>query len=194
MKLKIALLAATLLAGVTIVAEAGHHCGRCNGCGGYKYCKLVPEVTKTTVYEYYLQCEDFCVPGRSKCIGTCCKPDCNGCCHCEKVMQPTCGCVRTKGKLMKVPVVKEKCGWKCVVVHVCSGCRHCADARPATDAELQLALQAAEQQGIVLASHAEPIEVTIPADEPAQLPAATETTEAPKPLLTLPKLGSFFSK
>lgn len=189
MKSILSLLAVVLLTGVTVVVEAGHHCRRCNGCGGHKVCRLVPEVTKVTTFEYYLQCEDFCIQGRSKCVGTCCKPDCSGCCHCEKVMQPTCGCVRTKAKLMKVPVVKEKCGWKCVVVHVCGGCRHCAESRPATDAELQLAIKTAEQQGIVLTSHAEPIEVTIPDDEP-QPPAAP--VETAKPTLTLRTLGSFF--
>jgi len=202
MNTKITLLTAMLLAAAAMVVEAGHHCGRCNGCGGYKYCKLVPEVTKTTTYKYYLECEDFCIPGRSKCIGTTCKPDCNGCCKTEKVMQPTCGCVRTKAKVMKVPVVKEKHGWKCVVVHVCGGCRHCAEARPATDAELQLALKTAEQQGIVLTSVSEPIDVTIPDDEtqaPAvpqllAVPESATPVEAPQSPPSLRTLGSFFSK
>lgn len=192
---------AAALAGLVVAAQAGHHCGRCNGCGGYKVCRLVPEVTKTTTYQYCLECEDFCLHGRSKCIGTKQVCDCQGCCKCEKVMQPTCACVKTKAKLVKIPVVKEKHGWKCVVVHVCNGCRQCAEARPATEVELQMALQTAEQQGIVLTSASEPIDVTIPDDatQPAGEPQLLAVPEAapiaaPQSPLTLRTLGSFFNK
>lgn len=100
----------------------GHRCHHCGCCQVRKVCCPVQEIVKETTFEYSCKCEDFCVPGRSKCVGTCCKPDCNGCCHCEKILQPTCGQVRTKTVLMKTPVVKEKCVTKWIVKTVCCGC------------------------------------------------------------------------
>ena len=113
------LAALALLAGWATAADAGCFCRSCGGGNCSKVCRLVPDVTKVTTYEYCLVCEDFCLHGHSKCVG--CKKvcDCQGCCKCEKVMQPTCCGIRTKAKLMKIPVVEEKHGWKCVVVSRC---------------------------------------------------------------------------
>lgn len=173
-------------------AEAGHHehCNRCN-CGNVrKVCRLVPDVKKTTTFEYCLVCEDYCLNGISKCVG--CKEvcDCNGCKHCEKVMKPTCCKVQTKAKLMKTPVVKETHGWKCVVVCVCNGCNHrCADAREATAEETQLAITEAQRRGILQVTHEEPIlvEIETPADQAsavmtAGFEAATTQTSVPAPV------------
>ena len=179
------LLIAASLTGLVASVQAGHHhCGSCNCSQGHKVCRLVPEVTKTTTFEYRLECEDFCLHGKSKCVGMQKTCGCGNCAKCEPIMQPTCDCIRTRAKLVKIPVVKEKCGWKCVVVHVCNGCRQCAAApRPATEAELQMALQQAEQQGILLTSAEEPILVAIPDDEAtANLEVAPPATlEAPLP-------------
>ncbi len=104
---------------------SGHSHGHCHHCGCHKVrkvCVPVKEIVKETTFEYSCECEDFCVPGRSKCVGTTCKKDCNGCCQCEKILQPTCGKVMTKTKLMKLPVVKEKCVTKWVVKTVCCNC------------------------------------------------------------------------
>jgi hypothetical protein len=151
----------------------GHADAGCNSCGcnsGCKVCRLVPEVTKVTTYEYRIECEDFCLHGRSQCCGSHLVPGecCGDCPRCEKIWKPTCGCVKTKGKLVKIPVVKEKCGWKCVVVSGCRGCGNCcADARVATAEETQLAIETARQQGILLTAAEEPIVVTIPEELPA---------------------------
>jgi len=150
------------LVGLVASADAGHGCSQCGCDSGRKVCKLVPTVTKTTTFEYSCQCEDICLNGRSKCIGT--RQVCeDGCTKCEKVMQPTCCEVKTITKLVKTPVVKEKHGWKCVVVRTCGGCRRCAEAREATAAELQLALAEAEKQGL-LVSFDEEVTVSIPDD------------------------------
>lgn len=162
--------------GLLADAEAGHgHCRHCNNCNVRKVCRLVPDVKKTTTFEYCLVCEDYCLNGISKCVG--CKEvcDCNGCKHCEKVMKPTCCKVQTKAKLMKTPVVKETHGWKCVVVCVCNGCNHrCADAREATVEETQLAIAEAQRQGILQVTHEEPIlvEIEMPAEEQSAVKTA----------------------
>lgn len=170
--------AAVFVAGLFGIAAMDLSAG-CLKCGcnqGCKVCKLVPDVTKTTTYEYRIECEDFCLYGRSKCVGTkqvC--DECTGRSHCEKVWQPTCGCVKTRAKLVKVPVVKEKKGWKCVVVSGCNRCGNCcADAREATQFETQMALQEARNQGLLMqVSYEEPIIVRIPDETPAVQPATS---------------------
>ncbi|MBL9094020.1 MAG: hypothetical protein JNL96_22570 [Planctomycetaceae bacterium] len=185
-------------------AQAGHgHCG-CGNCNRVrKVCKLVPDVKKTTTYEYCLVCEDFCLHGPSKCVG--CKQvcDCAGK-HCEKVMQPTCCKVKTKAKLMKIPVVKEEHGWKCVVVCTCRACGHCcADAREATPAEMQLAVSEAQRRGILQVAHEEPILVEIEQDEIAagQAPAVPRATtmtaafeQSVAPVAPAPSIGNAFQQ
>ncbi|MCE9603722.1 MAG: hypothetical protein K8U03_02340 [Planctomycetia bacterium] len=164
---------AVALLGLVAQAEAGHGCNSC-GCNnqGRKVCKLVPHVTKTTKFEYSCKVEDICLNGRSKCVGTQQVRDCDGCVHCEKVMQPTCCKVKCITKLVKTPVVTEKHGWKCVVVQVCGGCRQCAEAREATEVETQLAIAEATKQGILAVGHEEPITVIIPDEVAANEVAA----------------------
>ncbi|MBA4018507.1 MAG: hypothetical protein C0483_15170 [Pirellula sp.] len=183
--------------GLLAAAEAGHHghCHRCNCSNVRKVCRLVPDVKKTTTFQYSLVCEDYCLNGCSKCAG--CKEvcDCNGCKHCEKIMKPTCCKIQTKAKLMKTPVVKETHGWKCVVVCICGGCNHCvADSREATAEETQLAIAEAQRQGILQVAHEEPILVEIETPEDAvpatvaqplssgPLPAVEASTSAVAPL------------
>ncbi|MCE9606920.1 MAG: hypothetical protein K8U03_18710 [Planctomycetia bacterium] len=157
---------AVALLGLVAQAEAGHGCNQC-GCQSRKVCKLVPNVTKTTKFEYSCKCEDICLNGRSKCVGTQQVRDCDGCVKCEKIMQPTCCQVKTITKLVKTPVVTEKHGWKCVVVQVCGSCRQCAEAREATEVETQLAIAEATKQGILTVGHEEPITVIIPDNDVA---------------------------
>jgi hypothetical protein len=209
----ILVLAAAAWLGQVDTVEAGHcnHCGCSSGC---KVCKLVPEVRKIASVEYRLQCEDMCLHGRSRCVGTKQVCDCNGCPQCEKIMQPTCGCVLTIRKLVKVPVVREECGWKCVVVNRCGNCSNCtSQLREATEAEKQLAIQEAERLGILQVSAEEPIEVVIPDDAPAAMapvaaqplfaspallqsaaaqPATIQTTEENRSALRI--FGSMFGK
>jgi hypothetical protein len=123
--LRRSLLALVVLAVCGSASQSGgpfHACHHCGCSKVRKVCCPVQEIVKETTFEYSCKCEDFCIPGRSKCVGTCCKPDCNGCCHREKVMQPTCGKVATKTVLVKTPVVKEKCVTKWVVKTVCCSC------------------------------------------------------------------------
>jgi len=179
MKLASILSLAVALVGLVGSADAGHGCNQCGCNSGRKVCKLVPNVTKTTTFEYSCKCEDICLNGRSKCIGT--RQVCDdGCVKCEKVMQPTCCKVKTITKLVKTPVVKEKHGWKCVVVQVCDGCRQCAEAREATEVETQLAITEATRQGL-LVSFEEEVTVSIPdTDVAAATPvvAVSETKPA----------------
>jgi hypothetical protein len=96
-----------------------HHCG----CAQVrKVCCPVPDKKTETSFEYSCVCEDFCVPGPSKIVGHCCQPDCQGCCHCKPIRQPTCAAVHTRTKLIKTPVTKEVCTVKWVVKTVCCGC------------------------------------------------------------------------
>ena len=96
-----------------------HHCG-CRQVR--KVCVAVPDKKTETTFEYTCVCENFCVPGPSKCVGTRCVTDCKGCSHCKRVMQPTCAAVHTRTKLVKTPVTKEVCGVKWEVRTVCCGC------------------------------------------------------------------------
>jgi hypothetical protein len=167
---RIIMLVACLAAVPAVEAQAGCPCSQCRSqcC---KYCKLVPDVKKVTTFKYCVECEDICLPGRSKCLGW--KQVCEcGKSECVKCMQPTCSCIRTRRKLVKMPVVEEHHGWKCVVVCKCRGCNHCMAAREATPTELQLALDEADRQGILQVSHEEPIFVTLPEEASTQAEVA----------------------
>ena len=102
-------------------AQAGHHCG-CPSCGCSnikKVCRLVPDVKKTTTFCYDCKCEDFCIPGPSKCCGWKCVP--NNCPCTGSHKEPNegkpcyCGHVRTRKVLIKIPVTKETKVWTCKV-------------------------------------------------------------------------------
>jgi hypothetical protein len=175
---------AVAVMGLVGSADAGHGCNQCGCNQGRKVCKLVPSVTKTTTFEYSCKCEDICLNGRSKCIGTQQVRDCDGCVKCEKVMQPTCCQVKSITKLVKTPVTKEKHGWKCVVVQVCGGCRQCAEAREATEVETQLAITEATKQGL-LVNFEQEVTVSIPDNDVAPAAAEVVTVSEKKPSTNL---------
>jgi hypothetical protein len=107
---------------------AGEGCGSCPQCGCCnvnKVCKLVPVVTKVPKTEYFCQCGDVCVPGHSKCVGTECVTDCDGCTHNQKVWQPCCGKIFQTVTPGKKTTMVEKCSYKCVVEYTCCHCGCC---------------------------------------------------------------------
>jgi hypothetical protein len=107
-----------------VYAGCCSHCG-CNDDSCCKVCCLVPEVKKVTKPVYDCECEDFCVPGKSDC--------CIGCDECGRrklIYTPTCGCVRTRVKLIKKNETKEVKTFKCVVVDMCAKCAQQCDAQP----------------------------------------------------------------
>ena len=153
------LLIMTLVAMGALVsqAQAGHHCG-CPSCGCSnikKVCRLVPDVKKTTTFCYDCKCEDFCIPGPSKCCGWKCVPNACPCTGSHK--EPNegkpcfCGKVRTRKVLVKIPVTKETKVWTCKVERVCCGCG-CAqlDAKATTEARAQEIMPASAEEEIVL--------------------------------------------
>jgi hypothetical protein len=171
-----------LVVAISAPAYAGDSC--CTSCGCHrvkKVCVPVCETIKETTWEYCCKCEDFCVPGPSKCVGTCCEPDCSGCPKCVKVMQPTCGGIFTRNILLKTPVVKEKCVTKWVVKTVCCGCDHdcasctCAIGELSADADLQ-----APPMPTAPALPAPPMP-TRPVAPAAPMPPAPATLPAPMP-------------
>jgi hypothetical protein len=152
-----------VLGGLVAQAQAGGNCccGECGCAKVRKVCRLVPDVKMVTTFEYDMKCEDFCLPGKSCKLGTKCVPDCTSWhgCHKETIWKPSCGCVKTRNVLVKVPVTKEVHGYKCVVECVCCGCGVAKVDEKAT--------QEALEQGIMPASAEEPIVLEEPADETA---------------------------
>jgi len=157
-----------MLSATTLQAADGC-CAHC-GCGTMrKVCVPVTETVKETTYEYTCVCEDFCVPGPSKCVGHRCEPDCSGCPRCVPVMQPTCGTVHTRTKLVKTPVTRERCVTKWVVKLVCCGCTGTGSCTNASACTTEVPLQHVDGS--------EPAQVPMP-PLPMDVapPAATEPT------------------
>ncbi len=103
-------------------AQDGGCCPHC-GCNNVtKVCRLVPVVTKVPKVEYSCKCGDICVPGHSKCVGTECVTDCDGCTHHQKVYEPCCGKIFKTVTPEKKTTMVEKCTYKCVVEYVCGKC------------------------------------------------------------------------
>jgi len=104
--------------------RGGDGCGSCPhcGCGVTKVCRIVPVVTKVPKVEYACKCGDICVPGKSRCVGTECVTDCNGCTINQKVYEPNCGKVYATVTPQKTTTMIEKCTYKCVVEYVCDKC------------------------------------------------------------------------
>jgi hypothetical protein len=106
------------------LAECCNHCGcQCHCC---KVCRLVPEVKQVPKVRYECECEDFCVPGPSCIVGYECPKD-DDCDYrffkrAEPIWKPSCGCVRTRRKLVKIETMKEVKAYKCVVVNLCPHC------------------------------------------------------------------------
>ena len=123
-------------------------------------CRLVPEIKKTTTFCYDVKCEDFCLPGPSKCCGWKCVP--NTCCgigtgfHKEPIEGKPCSCghPRVRKVLVKIPVTKETKVWVCKVERVCCGCG-CSqlDAKATAEARAQEIMTASTQQPIILDDH-----------------------------------------
>lgn len=117
------LVALTLLAlpcGAGLPTQA---CSNCGCCQLQKVCRRVPDVKKVTETKFVAECEEFCVPGKSRCeeqvVADASAP---GGQRCETVTVPTCGRVYTRTKLKKVTTTTEKMTYKCVVDTVCSQC------------------------------------------------------------------------
>lgn len=106
-------------AGSAACADAGcdccEHCGAC--CGLIKVCRAECSEKEVTHVKYRVECEDFCVPGRS--CKFCCEDECG---HCQVCKTGTCGKVRTKKKLVKVEVKEKIPVTKCVVEYLCPSC------------------------------------------------------------------------
>lgn len=107
-------------------AQAGG-CGNCPQCGGgcQKVCRVKCEMRTVTTFKYCCKCEDFCLPGPSKCCGKKWVPDCaslfGG--HYEQVWgPPCCGRVRHRKVLLKIPVTKQVPAYTCEVVNLCGKC------------------------------------------------------------------------
>lgn len=126
MKFRLAIAFASLLLGSLVWnVRGGDGCGCCPQCGGCDFktvCRIVPVITKTPKTEYDCKCEDFCVPGRSRCVGCETVTDCNGNCYQQKCYEPTCGKVYSKTSLIKTTTMVEKCSYKCVAEKVCCRC------------------------------------------------------------------------
>jgi hypothetical protein len=166
-------------------AQAGHHHCGCPSCGCSnvkKVCRLVQETKKTTTFCYDSICEDFCLPGPSPCCGKKCVP--NTCCgigtgfHKEHIFGKPCSCghIRTRKTLVKIPVTKETKVWVCKVDRVCCGCG-CAqnDAKATAQAQALNIAPASAEQEIVLDEHSS-FEENV-----AVVPAtATEQVNAPE--------------
>ena len=112
--------------GFSLPCAAGllsHGCSNC-GCRQFdRVCRTVPEVKKITESKYVVECEEVCLPGKSRCEERIVADnDAPGGQRCETVMVPTCSRIVTKKKLKKVTTTIEKPSWKCVVDTVCTQC------------------------------------------------------------------------
>jgi hypothetical protein len=188
------LLTTLVVFGFASQVEAGGCC--CPSCGCRqvkKVCVCVPDVKKETKFEYTAVCEDFCVPGPSHVVGHCHKKDCRGCDVCCPVRQPTCADVKTRVKLMKIPVTCETPTVKWIVKTVCCKCgancgahgESCVDpsGAPCTSAVSQAdaapapARQAAAQA--VAGTSVLPVEEAGVPPLPPEVPAVSPASYAP---------------
>jgi len=121
--------AALALVGVPTAVRAGDCCAHC-GCHSNccKVCRLVCETKKVSKPEYDCECEDFCVPGPSKCT-----IECDECGNKKKIYTPSCASIHTRRKLVKKEVTKEVKSYKWVVEDLCGNCaQRCAAVDAAT--------------------------------------------------------------
>lgn len=121
------------LSGLSAVA-AGSDCaaGTCSVCGccaaTRKICRVSEEKGKKSKTVFSCECEDFCIPGKSKFCGY--RAECGECgeTKCVKVWKPGCGEVRTRKVLKKSSEDEEVTEYKWEVVEVCDACAchgHC---------------------------------------------------------------------
>lgn len=110
-----------VLASWTLPCLATDDCDRCEGCGCAanccKVCRCVPSTKKVTKVTYSVECEDFCVPGKSDRSVAC-----DECGHKKHVYTPTCAQVHTRRNLIKHETVKEVPTTKWVVENLCHEC------------------------------------------------------------------------
>ena len=128
--------AALTLVSVPTTLRAGDCCAHC-GCQSNccKVCRLVCETKKVSKPEYECACEDFCVPGPSKCT-----IECDECGNKKKVYTPSCAKIHTRRKLVKKDVTTEEKTYKWVVEDLCG---KCAERSAAANAPSPEALAAA---------------------------------------------------
>ena len=112
---------ALLLASWALPCLAADDCDRCAGCGCAenccKVCRCVPSTKKVTKVTYDVECEDFCVPGKSERSLAC-----DECGHKQHIYTPTCAKVHTRRNLIKHETVKEVPTTKWVVETLCHEC------------------------------------------------------------------------
>jgi hypothetical protein len=99
-------------------------CKYCNAPACCRICRSVPEKQKVSETVFSVECEDFCVPGRSsvQCQES---VDENGCVTTEREWIPNAERMRQRMKLVKSTETKEETKWKLVVEHVCQQCAQC---------------------------------------------------------------------
>src|SRR5262245_16937044 len=108
-----------LLTAVTAVAVA-YHCSSCGReCCPRKVCVLKCETKKVPQTVYTFECEDICVPGRSKKCGETCDIDECGSEKKKTNWIPQCAEVVTRKKLVKKTIEKEETVYKWAVESVC---------------------------------------------------------------------------
>ncbi len=126
----------------------------CGDCGAQKACQVICETKKVTKVVWRIECEDFCAPlpgrqreccasdgcgtgcGEAGCAeATCGEAGCGDCCDdpCaslqnRKYVQPRCGKVRTRKKLVRVEITCEVPSYKCIVT-ACDACGACGEVQ-----------------------------------------------------------------
>ena len=108
------------------LAQSPACCPAC-GCSQFqKSCRVVPDVKKETKTKWVVQCEDICLPGRTRSVDACvADPTSPTGQWVVTTRQPSCDRVITKKKLVKKTETIEKPGFKCIVETVCAQCGQC---------------------------------------------------------------------
>lgn len=139
---RVVMLTLSLVCGssLTAVAPAGDHCAHCGCCANLcKICRCVPAEKEVTRVCWDVKCEDFCVPGPSKCCGK--VNECDECGQwCRTVWSPGCAEVYTKHIPVKKEVKRKVPSYKWVVETVCPACKQqCLANQPKLSTGQQLA-------------------------------------------------------
>ena len=146
---------ATLVSEVRAGVPGGCCCNQC-GCGVKKVCRLKCEMKPVTTYRYECKCEDYCLPGPSKCSGWKWVCDCQSLLgkHKEHIWKPSCGRVCNRKLLVKVPVTKQVPTYTCEVVNLCARCG-CAQVDEAATAEARAKqiMPVSAEEPLVLEDH-----------------------------------------
>jgi hypothetical protein len=107
------------------VADEPARPGVCIVCGcaaTQKVCRAVPETKKVPRVEFSCECEAFCVPGASCCVGAVCECDDCGRPRKKLLWEPGCAQVRTRKILKKSTAEDEVMAYKWVVEEYCCRC------------------------------------------------------------------------